>query len=522
MLTPLKLRTNNNHYEKGTGVEKGTQVYPTTVSLLNRLNYQAHIIREIVEQQNKPFNVAKTLEHIPDLREYQSYDAHVISQRKTFGIFNEQRTGKTPTMCKALCQMNVKKVLIICPASMVLVWQQEFKKWTGMPCLAVVGTSKKKQEAINNWTHGLVISYESLREVTRTKEENGVTVSYSEGMIDYISKMKDIECVVADEAHRISNHRSNQAKALFKLIKIPRRYALTGTPAPNKPEQIYSILHWLYPDIFTGYWNFIDYYFIPELKHIGWGKKPIREVGDFKPGKVQELQEFLAFNSIQRKRKEVMPWLPDKNYHTIYFDLSDTHMKKLQELRKYFEVEDIVAVNTLDALIKERQFCLHPGLLGIKGKSVKLEWIQHYLKDYPDKQVLIFSKFTSWLQLLSKELNAPLIAGEISLKDRKNLCDEFQSGKIKVLLINIDAGKEGLTLDNAETTIFTDRFPPVGALAQAEDRFVATTKNKADKNHDIYFLVSRGTYEEVIEEGIKHNQTETDLINNYINYIKGS
>ena len=97
----------------------------------------------------------------------------------------------------------------------------------------------------------------------------------------------------------------------------------------------------------------------------------------------------------------------------------------------------------------------------------------------------------------------------------------FQDGTIKLLLINIKAGKEGITLDNADVAIFTDKYPPVGDIQQAEDRFVATTKDKLNTGHTIIDLVMDNSYELNILNLLKNNAKEVDIINNYIKYMKG-
>ena len=93
---------------------------------------------------------------------------------------------------------------------------------------------------------------------------------------------------------------------------------------------------------------------------------------------------------------------------------------------------------------------------------------------------------------------------------------KFQNGTIKLLLINIKAGKEGITLDNADVSIFTDKYPPVGDIMQAEDRFVATTKEKLIRGNTIIDLVMQDSYEVNILQMLDKNASEVDIINNYI------
>ena len=297
--------------------------------------------------------------------------------------------------------------------------------------------------------------------------------------------------------------------------------ALTGTPAPGKQHEIYSILHWLYPNIFTGYWRFIDYYFTQYEEYNAAGSYKV--IGTFKRDKDKELQEFLNVISTRRMRASVMDWLPEKDRRKVLLPQTKEQEKYIAELNQYFEIEgtEINAVNILAKLIEVRQILLSPELLGLKGSSPKIDWIKQYLRDYPDKQVLIFSNFTKWLKLLGKELKCNnFIIGETSKAEREKLKNEFQSGKIKLLLINIKAGKEGITLDNADVSIFTDKYPPVGDIMQAEDRFVATTNEKLIRGNTIIDLVMQDSYEVNILQMLDKNASEVDIINNYIKYIK--
>jgi SNF2 family DNA or RNA helicase len=247
-------------------------------------------------------------------------------------------------------------------------------------------------------------------------------------------------------------------------------------------------------------------------------------IGTFQPGKEKELQEFLNIISTRRMRASVMPWLPEKDRQLIELPMTKEQKEYIAELNSTFEIggTDVNAVNILAKLIKVRQILLSPVVLGLKGSSPKIDWIKQYIKDYPEKNILIFSNFTEWLKLLGKELDCNnFIIGDTTKKQREHLKNEFQNGNIKLLLINIKAGKEGITLDNADTIIFTDKYPPVGDIQQAEDRFVATTKDKLNTGHTIIDLVMDNSYEQNILRLLKNNASEVDIVNNYIDYLKG-
>lgn len=525
-ITPIKITADKQIFEPGTGRVNKQEVYPCSESLLHKLHIKETDINKLQTIRYKKLNVLDYMADLDSLRDYQKEDVVFLAARKCAACFNEQRTGKTPTSLVTMRIKNVTKLLIIAPASTLYTWAEECKRWwfKDKPVYIVDGNANKRKQIIDNWKDGaLIINYECLRCAQHCKRDTqGNIVSFEiTGDLKYIKQHKDIQGVILDEAHRIKNHKSSQAEALFSLINIENKIALTGTPAPGKQHEIYSILHWLYPDIFSSYWRFIDYYF-KQYEEYNKDRK-YKKIGTFKPYKDIELQEFLKAISTRRLRASVMQWLPEKDYQTIKLELTSEQNRYIQELNDLFEIEgtEVNAINVLSKLTKIRQILLAPKLLDLKGSSPKVDWIKQYLKDYPDKQVIIFSNFTQWLKLLGQELKCNnFIIGETSKEERTKLKEQFQTGKIKLLLLNIKAAKEGITLDNADVAIFTDKYPPIGDIQQAEDRFIATTKDKINTGHTIIDLVMKNSYEENILALLKNNAAEVDIINNYIKYIK--
>ena len=443
------------------------------------------------------------------LRPYQKEDAQFLSTLNQGACFNEQRTGKTPTILEVCRLKNCRKVVIVCPNSAIPQWAEEYRRWLNKPCEMVIGTKKAKEKCIRGWEHGLVISYDSLKNTVKTP-----------GFVKTILEHNP-DMVILDEAHRIKNPKSANARAAFALMKIPNRFVLTATPAHGKPEEIFSLLHFLKPEVYKSYWGFINKYF--STRQMYFGSKTFKEIVGFKFGQDLQLLTELKQFSTQRKRKEVMAWLPDKDYEKVYLEPTFRQKKCLEELQNFYETEDIMVSGTLDRLIRYRQICLDPRLLDIKSTSPKVDWIKHFLVENPEKSIIIFSKFTSFLTLLKNDLqndSVDCIIGSTSVMKRAWLVNEFQNKRLKVLLINIDAGKEALTLDSAEVIIFADKYPPYGDIAQAEDRFIATDKAKAEKEHTIYELILRGTYDEELYKLVDIRATSTDVINNYKQYLR--
>lgn len=439
------------------------------------------------------------------LREYQEQDVLKMLANDCIGNFSEQRTGKTPTTCVALARRNLKHVLIICPASLCYVWKEAWNKWTGNEAHVMQSTKEKLNLP---YTTALIINYEKFRGTAKN--------SYvCEEVIKWCP-----EAVVVDEAHRMKDRKSLTAIRLHTLIHVPIRIALTGTPATNRPWDVWSVLNWLFPKEYSSYWKFINEYFDEEV--IWVAGTPHRQPAKFKPGRAKILQEKLDAKCVQHKRAEVMQWLPKEEEPTeVILPATKQQLDAIDHLMTYFEYKNIITKTVLDNLIRVRQICAAPEILDIKGKSPKLEWLQQYLKDYPEKQVLVFSNSKKFLKYISEHIKEKhqIIHGEVPPLYRNDIVGKFQRGEVKVLLCQTQACKEGLTLDAADVSIFMDVYPPSADYLQAKDRMVATTPNNV-KPKELIHVMLQDTYDMQCYRLVARNADETALINDYKQFIE--
>ena len=438
------------------------------------------------------------------LRPYQIEDAEFLAQLDACACFNEQRTGKTPTSLYVCELKGLKKILIVCPATAIYPWVDAVAYWSGKPAVAYVGTRKRRKQLLAKWEYALVASLDTVKELDdgKKKEIYQLLACHPDG-------------IIVDEAHRIGHHDTERSKAIYAVrTHISFRLALTGSPAIGISKDVWGILHFLYPKTFGSYWKFIGQFY-HTWKMFGFHGKEYQEVGEMLPYMIPTMQGILARISTQRKRKDIMAWLPAVDRQIVRLPATPQQTKHLRDLKEMWETEHVVTQGTLDRLIRYRQVCLDPVLLGFKEPSPKTEWVRQYLKDYPERPTILFSKFTQYLIHLQILTDAPMICGATTLKQRKKICDDFQAGKTNFLLLNLDACKESITLDRAEAAIFTDKYPPIGDIDQAEDRFVATTLARANKPHTIYDLVIRDSYDEDIIKMLAQRKEETDIINDY-------
>lgn len=439
------------------------------------------------------------------LREYQNEDVLKMLANDCIGNFSEQRTGKTPTTCASLAQRNLKHILIICPASLCYVWKQAWKDWTGNEAY-VMQTTKDKLDI--PYDTALIVNYEKFRGTSK-----------NDTVCEQIVTWKP-EAVVVDEAHRMKDRKSLTSQRLQRFLNIPVRIALTGTPATNRPWDVWSILHWLFPTEYRSYWKFVQEYFEEEI--IWVAGEPHRQPARFKRGMEGILQAKLDSKCVQHKRSDVMKWLPCEESPTkVVLPATNEQLKAIDNLINYFEYKDIVTQTVLDNLIRIRQICAAPEILGLKGKSPKLEWLEQYLKDYPEEQVLVFSNSKKFLKLIGQKIKQShyIICGDVTPKARMRIVDLFQSGEVKVLLCQTQACKEGLTLDAADTSIFLDVYPPSADYLQAKDRMVATTQERVKPKKLIHVML-QDTYDVQCYKLVERNVDETAIINDYKKYIE--
>lgn len=419
------------------------------LGLLNRLEQYYTQVKLIKTQEDTQGD--------PRLRPYQRVDIQFIKSRQNVGIFNEQRTGKTPTILLSLGD-DAKKNFIVCPSGLKLNWDREYKRWVGKNNVAVVsGTPKSREQLYMNFKaldeYTLIIGYETLR-----------------NDLDKIMKyIKNIDALVVDEAHRLRNYGTKQSKALIKLSKICKYvYPMTGTPAVNHPSDVFGILKLMRPSRYTSYWNFVDRYFTTFDGYFG------KKLGGFRKDRAGEFQGLLNVVSTQRKRREVMKWLPKIDHRIIELEMTGKQQSLVKEIVELQRYNGNVIPNAIAQLMRLRQATLAPELLGVNESSPKEQFIYEYIEDNPDEKIIVFSVFTSFLNTLKEKLGnkAKMLTGEQTQAQKQASVDAIQKGNCNVLLANIIAGGVGWTLDKVDTIIFTDiSYNPIDNQ-QAQDRFV--------------------------------------------------
>ncbi len=327
--------------------------------------------------------------------------------------------------------------------------------------------------------------------------------------------------ILVHNCHGLQNRKSKQTKSA-KEFKSVYKTGLSGTPAFDKPDDLWSILNWLYPDHWSSYWRYYNRHIIYTDYN---GYRTIVGVAH-----ANELQQQMSGFYLRRKKEEVLLDLPEKYNTKIEVDLHPKQARAYESMRRDLvawvgehEDEPISAPIVIAQLTRLQQFSDAYGeILTVKkrrraqselerqksGEWVPYEEQQMFLTEPSTKldaliqtiestveQVVVFSQFSQVIKLLGKRLESGhishgLFIGETSTSDRKRIIDEFQSGKLKVFAGTIAAGGTGITLTAASTVVFIDRSWSAANNLQAEDRLHRIGQKNAVQVIDI---ISRGT-----------------------------
>lgn len=331
--------------------------------------------------------------------------------------------------------------------------------------------------------------------------------------------------VIADEIHAIKNRKTQQTRALKAIKNVQWKTGLSGTPVVNRPDELWSILNWLYPDRYRSYWRFFRNY-VEAVTDYAAGHKYQKIVGPKNTiGLRKEIKPFF----VRRRKQDVLKDLPDKYYTTIKVDLTPQQRKVYRTMQKEMiawigeqESELLAAPVVIAQLTRLQQFsCAYAtvdhetGRVRLTEPSSKLDAVMEVL-DETDEQVVVFSRFKQVVRLLEKRLvdkgiSYVSLTGDTPQADRAALVAKFQASKARVFTGSLAAGGVGITLHAASRVIFVDRDWSPSINVQAEDRLHRIGQKNAVQVIDI---IARST----VDQG-KHQRLE--LKKSWIRQILG-
>lgn len=461
------------------------------------------------------------IKHHELFRPYQNKGVSLLKHKGNFGLFWEQRTGKTPTTC--LGTKHYKKVIIAVPAGLELTWKHEYIKWTGREdVFTIPKTPAKRKETYKEFNNAgsmiLIGSYKTLAKDISFKMKNSNKTTENQG----IWVPLQFDALVLDEAHFLRN-KSQQSIGMQTLRNYSKNaIALTGTPATNGAEDVLPILNFITGGTIPK-WPFINYFFEQHRTVFGM------EISGVKELRQDQWVELLSQHSQQLKMKEVNSWVPEVVESTVYVEMTPKQRQYYEEMERDYHItndeNEVVKMeeNRLTQIISLIRIGLDPKILGLKGKSGKTLWLKEYIKENPDKPLIIAADATSYLKELDKELfdgKALKITGEQSAIEKTEAQRAFQAGESNVILLNTKAGATGWTLDRSNTTIFVDISWNPTDNKQLASRMMSSREDRVNGSKEVIYLQNEDSIDELKKYAVDHKLSKTEIVNNFIKWLR--
>lgn len=410
------------------------------------------------------------------------------------------RSGKSRVTVDLAINKGWRKILISCPSSVVNVWPEQFRLYAAEPCEVLPlrdGTVEAR-----------MVSARRHMEVAAAKRRIGVVVINHEAIwrepFAKFAREYGFDALIVDEAHRAKQHDGQFSLFLSTLSRaIPQRIALTGTPMPHSPLDIFAQFRFLDPGIFGPSWfRFKQRYCIMG----GFQNKQIVRYQN-----LDELNEKFYSIAFRFTKEQVNAALGiDHEMHEIRTcDLEPKAMRIYADLTKrlYAKLDkgETTVANALVELLRLQQ--LTGGhITSDEGdiqrvSTAKADLLRDVLIDLGGEPVVIFAQFHEDLNII-QEVTEKLkrTYGEVSGR-RKDLTEQATMPEgIDVLGCQIQAGGIGTDLSRAHFGIMWSTGFNLGNYDQAIMRLQGS--NQKDKVLFIH-LLARSTVDDKVYGGLK-------------------
>jgi len=406
-----------------------------------------------------------------ELRPFQRAGGAYAGKAKRCFIADEMGLGKTVEALATLQAEQAFPALVVCPASLKLNWKREAEKW--LPGKTVKVLNGKNGNG-DYEADVLVINYDVLSKHTE------------------VLKARGLKAVVLDESHYCKNYKAKRTEAAKAVVAgVHIRLCLTGTPLPNRPQELLSQLEILgrLEDL-GGFWPFAKRHCGAHRTKYGWdlsGAEHLDELNEklrafcyVRRNKAEVLSELPAKQrsilpveidnrrEYDRAEADLIGWLKDraaadKAFLTEIKDLPEEEQKARKEARaeeagqKARNAEQLVRIEALKQL-------------AARGKLEAVqEWVESFLET--DQKLVLFAWHKEIVQTLAERFSAPSITGETPVEQRQAAVDRFQTDpSCRLIVCNVQAGGVGITLTAASNVAFVELGWNPATHDQAEDR----------------------------------------------------
>jgi SWI/SNF-related matrix-associated actin-dependent regulator 1 of chromatin subfamily A len=424
--------------------------------------------------------------HRPPL-EHQKIAIEKLVGSKRFILADDMGLGKTTSTIIAALETDIKKILIICPASLKINWEREIRNYTDRSVYISEGKNFSTEHDF------VIINYDILKNFYDLKDKENSPISKA-----------NFDLVIIDEAHYISNPQAQRTKLINSFVKDTEYlWLLTGTPMTSRPINYYNLLNLIESPVAQNWMAYVIRYC--QGYQFKAGNRKVWNVNG--ASNLEELRDRTSRQVLRRLKTDVLD-LPEKIITPIYLRLKS---KKYEELMgEYYEWfnknpdESKSLTVQFNKLMKVRQVIAEEKI------DNTIEVVENILE--LGKKVIIFTNFTDTLHKIHSHFGkkAVYLDGTCSKVHRQHAVDQFQENdKVQVFVGNLQAAGVGITLTAGEAVVFNDLSFVPAHHQQAEDR----AYRYGQKNCvSVYYPLFENTIEGVIYDMLINKKNIIDTV----------
>ena len=443
-----------------------------------------------------------------DPHPYQQYGIDFIINNPAAGLFWEMGLGKTVTTLTAVNELKynywaISRVLVVAPKKVAeATWSKEAEKWDHLRHLkvnAMLGPVKKRVRALD--TPG---------DIWVTNREN---VPW---LVDYCRNKWPFDMVILDESTSFKNPKSQRFRAL-KLVRsrIARVVALTGTPAPNGLEDLWSQVYLLDRGYRLGKTmaSYREAFFTEDYR------RPGQQYSTYSPNQGADDRIKAAISDIcVSMRSEDYLTLPPFIEDVVPVVLDAKSKKAYDELEKemLLEVDDQTITAGSAAVLNGKLLQLCSGAVYDEQKQpvivhrCKIEAFLEVIEQLHGEHALVFY----WFQHEQVRLLEALAGSGLRVRVYKNADDEaaWNAGNVDILLAHPASCAYGLNLQFGGRHEIWFGYPnwALELYQQANARLYRQGQDKPVISH---MLVVQGGMDETVVAALQQKgDTQADLM----------
>jgi SWI/SNF-related matrix-associated actin-dependent regulator of chromatin subfamily A-like protein 1 len=421
-------------------------------------------------------------DHRPPLN-HQKIAIEKLAGSKRFILADDMGVGKTTSTIIAALETGVKKILIVCPASLKINWQREIENYSDRPVYIAEG---KKFSTDHDF---VIVNYDILKNFhdsdPKKKDESLLLKS-------------NFELVILDEAHMISNAQAQRTRIINSFAKkIDRVWLLTGTPMTSRPMNYYNLLNLIDSPVAQNWKAYAIRYC--QGFQFSAGKRKVWNVSG--ASNLEELRDRTSKQILRRLKEDVLD-LPDKIITPVYLRLKSKEYEDL--MGEYYNWYDRNPDESSSLTVQFTKLTKVRQIIADEKISQTIEIAENIIEQ--GKKVIIFCNFTESLNKIYNHFGklAVKLNGTMQQHEKQFSVDQFQENDgIKVFVGNIKASGTGITLTSGEAIIFNDLSFLPSDMSQAEDR---SYRYGQKNNVLVYYPIFQNTIENIIYDIVNNKK----------------